>query len=215
MKQILRLDIFGTDICVMQVTSSDSELLKLCAEAGMENGNIQNIKAASRRKEKAAALLILAKMLNTPVEICHLESGAPYLKDREEQISISHSGDFVAVAVGKKTGTGIDIEIKKDRILKVRERVFSTAELASMPENDIDANLAGWTSKEALFKAIPEQDIDFRKHLHLHIPGINVKNEIIRHTASESVSPRNDSYDMATIINDNFVLTIANQNKSI
>lgn len=215
MKQILRLDIFGVDIYIIQVKSSDSELLELCAETGMEKQKIQNIKAASRRKEKAATLLILAKMLNTAVEICHKESGAPYLKGRNEHISISHSGDFVAVAVGSEAGIGIDIEIKKDRILKVRERVFSPAELATMPENDINANLAGWTSKEALFKAIPESDINFREHLHLQIPEITTKDEIIRHTASESVSPRHDSYDMTTIINDNFVFTIAKQNKSI
>ena len=215
MKQILRLNILDTDICVMQADCSEQELLDLCAEKNIATDDLSGIKAESRRKEKLCTRLILAKMLNGAAEIGHKDSGAPYLKGRNEQISVSHSGSFAAVALSSNPGTGIDIEIIKDRILKVRERVFSESELNTMPADDAESNLIGWTSKEALFKAIPEGDIDFREHLHLQIPETAKRNEIIRHTASETVSPRHDSFDMATIITGEFVLTLAKTKNSI
>lgn len=83
--------------------------------------------------------------------------GKPYLKnDRNFHFNISHSGDFVVVAVGDKP-VGIDVEQVKymDDYRRIAERYFTKSELAYITKIDCD-NLGRffeiWTAKESYIK---------------------------------------------------------------
>lgn len=107
-------------------------------------------------------------------EIGHFRNGAPFLVGENSRISITHTDKFLAVATlpptpevelnefSERAAVGIDAE-KRDRsqVLKIRKRFLSPTELAAIPEEDVTANVIAWTCKEAIYKAVMGEGIDF------------------------------------------------------
>lgn len=120
-------------------------------------------------------------------EIGHFHNGAPFLFGEESRISISHADHFLVVATlpstpevdlsefSRRAAMGIDAE-RADRcqVLNVRQRFLSDKELAMIPEEDVMANVMAWTAKEACYKALLCDGIDFRKDIVIEkMPGIS------------------------------------------
>lgn len=109
----------------------------------------------------------------------HFDNGAPYIDGDPSRISITHTTGLLAVATlpkspetdlrhfSERTAMGIDAE-RRDRkqVLDVRERFISEKEMELAKEDDVEANIALWTAKEALYKAAMT-------------PGLNLKNDIL------------------------------------
>ncbi len=127
-------------------------------------------------------------------EIGHFPSGAPYLEDSDQRISVSHTPRFMVVAslprtpeshledFNLRTAMGIDVEkADRDQARRVAGRVMSEEELSLMKdyasglttpngkltpeEAETRSAVLAWTIKEALYKAALEDEIDFRKNL--------------------------------------------------
>lgn len=120
-------------------------------------------------------------------EIGHFHNGAPFLFGEEARISITHTGHFLAVATlpptpevelsefSLRAAMGIDAE-KADRsqVLKIRERFLSERELEMIPADDLVKNVIAWTAKEACYKALLMEGLDFRKEIEIErLPGIS------------------------------------------
>lgn len=113
-------------------------------------------------------------------EICHTDNGAPLLADSPQRISVSHTPGILVVAMlpatpeanlvefSLRTCMGIDTE-RQDRaqVLKIRNRFLSEKELELIPADDVEANILAWTAKEAVFKALLSEGIDFRKAIRI------------------------------------------------
>lgn len=89
---------------------------------------------------------------------CGADHGKPHLPGSTWQYSISHSGDFVAVAFSEGTDVGLDIEVDSaPRSRDVWQAVLSPAELEVLDGVDFGerdhAFLRFWTRKEAALKA--------------------------------------------------------------
>ena len=70
-------------------------------------------------------------------------------------MSISHSGNLVAVALHDECDIGIDVELRSSRISAVRGRVLSPAEeMALDSSNEEEALLLHWSAKESFYKII-------------------------------------------------------------
>mgnify|MGYP001035166990 FL=1 len=100
--------------------------------------------------------------------IAYHDDGAPYLPDSSLSLSISHTNGYAAVLLQEQGAVGIDIEYRSDRVLKIRSRFMSPEENASVgPDYETEHLLVHWCAKEALFKMIRQQDVDFIEHLHV------------------------------------------------
>ncbi len=89
---------------------------------------------------------------------CGADHGKPHLPGSTWQYSISHSGDFVAIAFSEGTDVGLDIEVDSaPRSRDVWQAVLSPAELEVLDGVDFGerdhAFLRFWTRKEAALKA--------------------------------------------------------------
>ena len=88
------------------------------------------------------------------------EHGKPYFEFVSEELSfefnISHSGDYVAVAVGV-VPVGVDIQIVQNNRMKLAGRFFSVEENEALDgladEEKLQRFFQIWTRKEALLKA--------------------------------------------------------------
>lgn len=114
------------------------------------------------------ALLKEGCIFEYPVGISHLDSGQPYFTDEvifssKEKVyfSLSHSGDYVAVAVDSSP-IGIDIEKVNEgkNGASIANKFFSETERTIISEDDANRGINPynftkiWTLKEAFVKAV-------------------------------------------------------------
>jgi 4'-phosphopantetheinyl transferase EntD len=88
------------------------------------------------------------------------------VKDSESSISISHTGDFIAMIQDASSNPAIDIEIKNRKVHPILKRFTTEGELikvgAVFPENP---GILIWSAKECLFKMMDSEGVLFKDHL--------------------------------------------------
>ena len=113
-------------------------------------------------------------------EIGHYKNGSPFLYNYGGRISLTHCDGMLAVATlpatpevdltlfSERAALGIDAE-RADRaqVLRIRQKFLSEAELAMVPADDIEANVLLWTVKEAAYKAMLTDGLDFASQIHI------------------------------------------------
>ena len=118
-----------------------------------------------RRQEYYAVRALLASMLGGDKVIAYHSSGRPYLTDHSYHISISHTHGFCALAWHATQPVGIDIEQIADRVARVAHRFVNIAEQAQVealfPHDIVSGQLLLWSAKEAAYKCIDRQGVDF------------------------------------------------------
>lgn len=90
---------------------------------------------------------------NTGKNVLKEDNGKPYLEDRSQFISISHSKDAVLVGFNE-TPIGVDIEVLREFDKRLIDRFFSDAE-KNFIKDDTDF-FRIWTVKEAYLKLTGE-----------------------------------------------------------
>ncbi len=123
----------------------------------------------------------------------------PFLINEAYHFSISHCGDFAAAIVSRKSRVGIDIELVKPMIQKIRSKFLSNAEMQLLSESEVisgevipkinnvpsQSPSSGfltlcWSAKEALYKWFGSGGVDFKAHMQLSKPIDFKSGEFIR-----------------------------------
>ncbi|MDD2960485.1 MAG: 4'-phosphopantetheinyl transferase superfamily protein [Muribaculaceae bacterium] len=153
------------------ITETEQSLIDACISNNIDITFLSKFKCEEHRKEKLAVRLLIASITNGNFNLSYTQQGAPILENLNSAISITHATGIAAIAISSNKNIGIDIEKNGRNTIKLRYKFLNSNELESIAETDIGTNLSAWTAKEALFKAIPENEIDFAKHLHLIDPS--------------------------------------------
>lgn len=128
---------------------------------------LARVSAEKRRQEHLASRVLLKALLGEETKVEYRSTGAPFLPNNPYQISISHTKDYVAVILDQQP-TGIDIEYRSDRVVKIRKRFMNPEEeVAIDPAHEVEHLLIHWCAKETLFKIIDQEGVDFQQHLHV------------------------------------------------
>ena len=95
------------------------------------------------------------------------EKGKPHLKG-EKYISLSHSYDFAGIIISANP-VGIDIEKKRDKILRIANKFTPLKEYRTLANDDavIRKLTIVWGAKEAIYKAMNNPGISFLKHIYV------------------------------------------------
>ncbi|MFD2863089.1 4'-phosphopantetheinyl transferase family protein [Mucilaginibacter antarcticus] len=129
-----------------------------------EKAFVENISNGKRHLHWLGTRVLLRRMLNTEEYIdCQVdEHGKPYLVTLPYHISLSHSYDYAAVMISKKSPVGIDIEQVKQKVERIAARFLSPEELAFIDDNQKIAQLyACWCAKEAIYKCYGQKEVSF------------------------------------------------------
>lgn len=107
--------------------------------------------------------------LLAPGDICRkAASGKPYLASETQAISISHSRQYVAVAM-HEAAVGLDVQVETAQVERVAHKFVNAEEWAwvRMADAEVQRYLLHviWGAKEAMFKAYGLGAVDFRRHL--------------------------------------------------
>lgn len=127
-----------------------------------------SLKNEKRRREYLGVRIVMNILTGKNVIVNYDRDNKPFLLHDERKISISHSGDFIAVIIHPKLDVGIDIECVSDKIKRVYKRFLSEDEQNSLyRESDSSAIEIAWSAKEALFKLIGGESYDFAGKLNI------------------------------------------------
>ena len=149
--------------------------------------------------------VLLKALCGEEKEIAYYSSGRPYLKDGSRYISISHTRGYVAVALHSSCEVGVDIEQYGTRVRKVASRfIRSDEEPAMMEGDDVYALLLHWSAKEALFKLMGVEEVDFIRHLRIFPFSLSEEGEF---EAREYRTGRQERYRVRYVTHPDFVLT--------
>ncbi|WP_196889540.1 4'-phosphopantetheinyl transferase family protein [Aureivirga sp. CE67] len=97
-------------------------------------------------------------------DVTYNENGKPFLSDGKN-ISISHSFEYAVVAINNEDSIGVDIEKKRDKIVRIAKKFIGVEKSFVDLEKDIEKLTRIWGAKESLFKIHPEGAIQFDTHL--------------------------------------------------
>ncbi len=179
-----RLDSY-TELAVWKVTETIEELEGMATPDQLVE--LEKYKNPKRRKEKLAARVLLNKILGNEARIFYDKFGKPHLAFSPYKISISHSGEYVAVILSLKNNVGVDIQYMTDKIYKVVPRFLNSDEFQnihpSFPEESLHIH---WCAKEALYKIHGEGKVNFANDLRVEPFRFKNKGKL----KAEIVSPK-------------------------
>ncbi len=125
--------------------------------------DLQKIKNFKRKTEWLGTRILLKNILKIYQPIKYNEKGNPFI-ETGKNISISHSGNYIAVIISENQYVGIDVEILSDRILKTAHKFVSEQEIAKFAEGTEMKNMyLHWCCKETLYKIKGGGGYDFKK----------------------------------------------------
>ncbi len=106
----------------------------------------------SPRAIERAAVISGLSSLNHYETVAHHPNGRPYLEDTKLNISVSHAGRFVAVALDKEDYIGVDIEQTDRKFRRVASRYLSPLELEWICTDSHQSMALAWCIKESIYK---------------------------------------------------------------
>jgi 4'-phosphopantetheinyl transferase len=126
---------------------------------------ILNPELKGRSLEQKGTKVLLEHLLNTQEALLFYDDkGKPFLKDRPQYLSISHSHDYLVILLNKTENTGVDIERLRDKVLNIRHKFLSDEELLFCGD-DLERHIRLWAAKEAVYKWYGKKELDFKTHL--------------------------------------------------
>jgi 4'-phosphopantetheinyl transferase len=120
-----------------------------------------------RELEKNATAFLLEKLFGKTVDLKYNSEGKPQLNSESCHISISHSHDKLVIICNTKDDTGVDVELIRDKVLKIKDKFLSQAELEEAKDN-VEKLILYWAAKETLYKVYGLKEVEFAKHLFVH-----------------------------------------------
>jgi len=120
-----------------------------------------------RKVEWLATRALIKQLIGPEFSISYLSSGKPILKHyRFKHLSISHSRGFAAVILHEHLKVGIDIEETTRDYSRIEKKYLSDIELIQTNRNPLQQCLY-WCAKEAIFKLVDDEGIEFRQQIHI------------------------------------------------
>jgi 4'-phosphopantetheinyl transferase len=148
---------------------------------------------------------LINQLLDKEAMIEYDEKGKPYLKDHTAHISVSHSHDKLAIIINENEATGIDIELIRDKVLRIKHKFLSDTELEDGGDH-IEKLLIYWAAKETLYKIYGLKEVDFIEHLFIK-PF--TKHNLGTITGEINLPDFKETFDLNYQLLDNYVLVYA------
>lgn len=101
-------------------------------------------------------------------DLLYDEFGKPHLKDGN-YISITHSFTFSAIIFSKEKPVGIDIEMQRDKIVKIAHKFTPIEEYKSIANHDalVSKLTIVWGAKESLYKIYGKKKLLFLENIYI------------------------------------------------
>lgn len=145
------ISIGETQIYISEVVQNEDLLLQLYQLSENEKLTLEKYHNNRHRLQWLSYRLLLKNVLQEDFIIDYQPNGKPILRHPKKNISISHSFDYVAVALSNHA-IGIDIEKQSSRILNLKTKIANEKEQQKWDMQDYRILHIIWGIKEAIYK---------------------------------------------------------------
>ncbi|MEZ4878091.1 MAG: 4-phosphopantetheinyl transferase [Flavobacterium sp.] len=153
-----------TKVYVWNISESFNELFRSVVLKDVSLARLEKMKAEGHQKGFLAVRKLLEVAGYDDFDLYYDDFGKPNLKDGKH-ISISHSNDFSVIAVSD-CNLGIDLEILKDKTLKLAPRYMDVSHLENLSKEEaLEKATVIWGIKESIFKIKNIEGISFKNHI--------------------------------------------------
>jgi enterobactin synthetase component D len=164
---------------IEKIDSSSAIALKIIEEQDVEameflsfreKLSLANISHPQKRQEWATARLAILdalKELNEPYPgFFKDEHGKSQSMNGRGFVSLSHTPGFAGAIYHKDQSVGIDIDLIREKILRIGFRFLDPAELDFLVKDPTHYTMA-WSAKESIFKCQGKRGVSFRENISL------------------------------------------------
>ncbi|MGM9804268.1 MAG: 4'-phosphopantetheinyl transferase family protein [Muribaculaceae bacterium] len=194
-------------VAMWHITEDEPQLAAIYRSQCID-ANVENVKLAKRRIEMMIEQLLLTHLLGKGAILMHHSNGSPFLKGSITNISISHTNHYVAIACSSTLNIGIDVQTIEQKILRVRNRFLSTAEQEFIADHSLEQNTLAWTAKEALYKAVGVDGVNFANHTSIDAQAI------AQGRSTFICSYEDRSFTAQSLLSNNIAATLVYENKT-
>ncbi|WP_276168265.1 4'-phosphopantetheinyl transferase family protein [Zobellia alginiliquefaciens] len=155
-----------TKVFIWKVTESEQELSEGIDLTQHCQNRMDGMKSELHRRGFLSIRHLMAEAGYVDADLFYDEFGKPHLKDGKK-ISITHSNHFTGIIVSAKHEVGIDIEMQREKILRIAHKFTPIEEYRTIANTDalIRKLTIVWGSKEALYKIYAQQGLSFIHHI--------------------------------------------------
>jgi phosphopantetheinyl transferase len=160
----------STQILVWKISESYEELYHEVQLNEKSLLRLHGMKSELHQRAFLSVRKLLQEAGYNDFDLYYDESGKPHLKDGKF-VSISHSHQFSTLIISKQKA-GIDIEMQREKILRIADKFVTEKELSRLKSFDSDDYIkkltVKWGAKEAIFKIRNEKGISFKDHIQVN-----------------------------------------------
>ncbi len=157
-------------LVVWHLTEPESFFSKNKAHFSASPKKLNEIHVEQRRREWLCSRFLgwsIAKDMEGACEGVWSDSyNKPHIKNSNLHISISHAKPYVAVLVHKSKSCGVDIEEKKEKLIRLAPKFLIQDELNQTNQN-VGALALAWGAKEAIYKLYGRKQLIFKENIFL------------------------------------------------
>lgn len=158
-----------TEFALWKIEESADELYSQLQLDKDEQAFFELLSSGKRHLHWLGTRVLLRKMLQTDAFIdCKVDThGKPYLVNMPYQISMSHSFDYAAVMISKRSPVGIDIELIKEKVERIANKFMRPEEMdfIATDEHRIEQLYVCWCAKEAVYKCYGQKEVSFADNI--------------------------------------------------
>jgi len=151
-------------LLVWKLTETEAELQYNLGN-GFNQQELGKISHPQKKREWLASRMLIKTLAEqfgiNYVGIHKDEHGKAFLIDNDSHISITHTFDFVAVAINPAAAVGIDMEKVDPKLQRTSGKYLSPPEFAHANE-EMSRLCMYWCAKEALYKLYGKKKISFK-----------------------------------------------------
>lgn len=129
---------------------------------------MDGMKSEAHRRAFLSIRHLMAEAGYKDHDLYYDDFGKPHLKDGNH-ISITHSHNFTGIIVSETDEVGIDIEMQRNKILRIAHKFTPIEEYKTLANTDalIRKLTIVWGAKESLYKIYARQGLSFLRHINV------------------------------------------------
>src|SRR5471030_2496743 len=157
-----------TEFAIWKIEEEADELYSQLQLNEGEKAYYEHLGIGKRKLHWLSTRVLLRKMLRTEEYIdCKVDiHGKPYLVNLPYHISLSHSFDYAAVMISKKSLVGIDIEQVKEKVERIAHKFMREEEMDFIGDaHKIQQLYVCWCAKEAVYKCFGQKEVSFADNI--------------------------------------------------
>lgn len=157
-----------TKILIWKITESIDVLKANVVLTDKNKARLDSMKSETHQRGFLSVRQLLKEVQYQDSDLLYDDFGKPSLKDGTH-ISITHSFTFSAIILSKNTAVGIDIEKRRDKILKIAPKFTSINEYKTLANHDVIIRKLTivWGAKESLYKIYGKKKLLFLAHIYI------------------------------------------------